>query len=292
MADRMSPLAWTESLKTRNIGASLMNTEEESLYTVSGSSATETYLDYDPGKNFKELKETPVDSERMSLDYLTTKGGRYCGLGASVGICDRHMPLDPEIEKPLMHQLPAFDTRAQGNTELPKASHKEDLAMCDSGWAAIALSNTKKSKISFQMPIGGPAETMRPEPQKGPSQTRPLAAPAASRQVHKNCKKTAAQLRLRTSLEATLRNASFQGHSSGLESNAPLLPPCPPNLTKPRKGEVWIEDIGAESKVQANVTSFEFPSEDWEVVDEMEGYEQDERDWAAVKELDRDIPKC
>ncbi|KAF3914656.1 hypothetical protein AA313_de0204088 [Arthrobotrys entomopaga] len=79
----------------------------------------------------------------------------------------------------------------------------------------------------------------------------------------------------------------------GTNTSTSRPPPYMQNSIIPRKGEVWVEDISLEADAATlELTNPEQSFEGWEVVDEMEGYEQDERDWEAVKQLDRDIPKC
>ncbi|KAF3922964.1 hypothetical protein ABW20_dc0102276 [Dactylellina cionopaga] len=70
------------------------------------------------------------------------------------------------------------------------------------------------------------------------------------------------------------------------------LPPRYPQKTLRTSGW-WINDAQLGSNVTTDVSLIDDDAaEDWEFVDEMEGYEQDESDWKAVKELDRHIPKC
>ncbi|KAK6352140.1 hypothetical protein TWF730_008972 [Orbilia blumenaviensis] len=81
--------------------------------------------------------------------------------------------------------------------------------------------------------------------------------------------------------------------SQGTETKTPetrpnLPPPYPSNVTVVQKGEVWVEDIYKESFSDSGSEMTRGP-EDWEVIEEAELYEQDEQDWEAVKELDRDI---
>ncbi|KAK6523400.1 hypothetical protein TWF281_001381 [Arthrobotrys megalospora] len=84
------------------------------------------------------------------------------------------------------------------------------------------------------------------------------------------------------------------GPSQSKETETPqevpsIPPPYPANTIIVRKGEVWIEDIGKESS--SDDSEERPPVEDWEIVEESELYEQDERDWQAVKEIDKDIAR-
>ncbi|KAK6513630.1 hypothetical protein TWF506_008068 [Arthrobotrys conoides] len=66
-------------------------------------------------------------------------------------------------------------------------------------------------------------------------------------------------------------------------------PPYPCNVIIPREGEMWIEDIDQEFNLDDCEVPLSRTAEDWEVVEESEIYEQDERDWKAVKQLDNDV---
>ncbi|KAK6538351.1 hypothetical protein TWF694_011230 [Orbilia ellipsospora] len=92
------------------------------------------------------------------------------------------------------------------------------------------------------------------------------------------------------------RSATFpvtnKNENVGNRTTPSRPPPYIQNSIIPRKGEIWIEDISLEADATLAIANAEQSLEGWDVVDEMEGYEQDERDWEAVKQLDRDIPKC
>ncbi|KAF3140150.1 hypothetical protein TWF569_008291 [Orbilia oligospora] len=83
--------------------------------------------------------------------------------------------------------------------------------------------------------------------------------------------------------------SSYSGEIQAVATAPSLPPPYPCNVIKPRKGEVWIEDIDKELQPDGGEEPSSRTTEDWEMVEESEIYEQDERDWEAVKELDNDV---
>ncbi|KAF3192114.1 hypothetical protein TWF788_004300 [Orbilia oligospora] len=83
--------------------------------------------------------------------------------------------------------------------------------------------------------------------------------------------------------------SSYSGEIQVVATAPSLPPPYPCNVIKPRKGEVWIEDIDKELQPDGSEEPSSSTTEDWEMVEESEIYEQDERDWEAVKELDNDV---
>ncbi|KAK6339921.1 hypothetical protein TWF718_009309 [Orbilia javanica] len=71
-----------------------------------------------------------------------------------------------------------------------------------------------------------------------------------------------------------------------------IPPPFPRNIMRPSKSEIWIEDIEKESSSDSEEVSERISNAgDWEIIEELEAYDQDERDWEAVKELDNDVAK-